>query len=453
MRKTIFILFYCLLIGFQASAIEWPEIETYASIIASTSRGMENVALKKDAGIEVEWMDFSAVFGLGESDSSSNGGLVFRYGAAYSFVIPGINLECGLKAGTLKPSGALSKLSSPSLSAGTAFHSSPSAVGGISVMLPSYNSSLSPFAASMNLGLTLGPGEIQVKGMANMDKEWASSLCYEFSTSWAKSFSVSLTAGSFFHSREAGTSWFSERALYPRDDYLAGMAEIAFRAGSVSTSTSTAFYEDPFGGIRLWFKTLNSLDFKNWGLHTGLFLCDSELITTSGSRPCVRTQFYINPELCLGPVKKRFRAGLLFYDSMKISSDSLRIPYSIYTVRGDLSYSTPGFTVKTSGYWTLDELNEESKIWAKISFTYKIGFLGASSSLTAQIEKDSGSFAFDQKLTLSNPFRLSLHGKISMEEKSGRIKNIKAEGNLTTSLSFKSISINLSAGINSVLLN
>ncbi len=452
MRKIIFISLYFLLTGFQAFAVEWPEIETYASISASTSRDKGNVALKKDAGIEIDWKDFSASFGIGDSDSSSTGGPVFRYGVEYSFVIPKLNLDCGIKAGTLKFSGALAKLSSPSLSAGTAFHSSPGSTGAISANLPSYNSAVSPLAAALDFGLKLGPGKIQAQGMANMEKEWASSLCYQFNTSWAKSFSVSLTAGSFFHSREAGTSWFSQRALYPRDDYFAAMAEIAFKSGAFGTSTSSALYEDPFGGIRLWFKTLNSLDFKNWSLHTGLFLCDSELITTSGSRPCVRTQFFINPELCLGPVKKRFRAGLLFYDGMKISSDPLRIPYSIYTIRGDLSYSTPGFSVKASGYWTLDQLDDEAKIWGSLNLSYKIGILGAGTTLTAQFDDSDGTFSLAQKLTLANPFRLSARGKITLTENTGTIKNLKAEASLNSSFSIKNVCVNLSAGINSVLL-
>ena len=438
--------------GFRAFAVEWPEIMTHASINASTAPDRENPSLKKDAGIEIDWMNFSAIGAVGFPDSSSTGGPVFRYGAEFSFLIPGINLDCGIKAGTLKLSGALGKLSSPGISAGTAFHSSPGAVGGISGSLPSYNSSVSPLAAAVDFGLKLGPGKIQLQGTANMEKEWASSLCYEFTTSWAKSFSVSLTAGKFIHSRETGSSWFSQRALYPLDDYLAAMAEISFKAGSFSTSSSAAMYEDPFGGVRFWFKTLDSLELKKWSLHTGVFLCDSELIASDGSRPCIRTQFFINPELCLGPIKNRFRAGLLFYDGMKISSDPLRIPYSIYTVRGDMSYSRPGFSVKASGYWILDQLDDESKIWSSLNLSYKMGIFSSGTTISAQFEDAEGTFSLAQKLTLTNPFRLSARGKITMTENDGTIKNLKAEATLNTSFSVKNISVNLSAGINSMLL-
>ncbi|MBP5357551.1 MAG: hypothetical protein J6Y69_00010 [Treponema sp.] len=452
MRKFVFVIIQFLLTGLQAFAIEWPEIKTYASINASTAPDWESTSFKKDAGLEIEWMNFSAIGAVGFSDSSSENEPLFRYGAELSFLIPGIELDCNIKAGTLKFSGVLGKLSSPGISAGTAFHSGPDATDGISVNLPSYNSSVSPLAMALNFDLTMGPGEIQVQGMASMEKEWASSLCYEFSTSWAKSFSVSLTAGSFYHSREAGTSWFSQRALYPLDDYLAAMAEIAFKAGAFSTSTSAAIYENPFGGVRLWFKTLDSLEFKKWSLHTGLFLCDSELIASDGSRPCIRTQFFVNPELCLGPIKNRFRAGLLFYDSMKISSTPLRIPYSIYTVRGDLSYSNPGITLKLSGYWTLDQLNEETKIWSSLNLSYKMGIFGAGTTISAQFEGEEGTFSLAQKLTLANPFRLSARGKITMIEKEVTIKNLKAEATLSTSFSLKNVSVNLNAGINSVLL-
>ncbi|MBO7638478.1 MAG: hypothetical protein J6S91_05830 [Treponema sp.] len=438
--------------GFQVHAFEWPEVNLFGSLNASIKEDGEKPALKMDGGIGIEWMNIEGIFGIGISDSNTWESPLLRYGAECSFTIPGIELDCGIMAGTLKTSGAITRLSSPTLSAGTALHSSPRGSGGISCALPSFNSSASPLAAAVNFGLTMGPGEIQVEGMANMEKEWASSLCYEFSTPWAKSFSVSLTAGSFVHSREAGTSWFSDRALYPKDNYMAAMIEAALKTGPFSTCTSAQIYQDPFGGIKCCFKTLDSLDFGKWSLHTGLFLCDSELISSSGSRSCVRTQFFINPELCLGPVKKRFRAGLLFYDSMKITSDALRLPYSLYTLRGDLSYSTPAFSVKGSGYWTFDQLDEENKIWANLNFSYKIGLLGAGTSLCAQFEDSGGEFSLTQKLTLANPFRLSARGKMTLTEKQGKIKNLKAEAALNTSFSVKNISVNLSAGINSMLL-
>ena len=437
--------------GLQAFAIEWPEIDIYGSLTASMAQDRDT-ALKEDAGIGIEWQNFEGIFGIGITDSNTWEDPILRYGAECSFTIPGIELDCGIRIGTLKASGAISRLSSPALSAGTALHSSPEGSGGISATLPSFNSSESPLSVNADFSLGVGKGKIQLMGFANMEKEWAASLSCNCIPSWAKSFSASFTGGSFVHSRKAGTSWFYDRALYPEDNYLAFMGEVNLKAGIFSTSTSASCYEDPFGGMRLWLRTLNSFEFNKWSIHTGLFLCDSELITTSGSRPCVRTQFYINPELSLGPVKKRFRIGLLFYDSMKISTDALRIPYSIYTVRGDLSYSTPDFSFKSSAYWTLDELNEKSKFWANTSFSYRIALFRGGTSITAQVEDGTGTFSLDQSITLSNPFRLSVRGRISAEEKDCILKNIKAEGKMSSSFSLRNVRVNLSAGINSVLL-
>ena len=137
---------------------------------------------------------------------------------------------------------------------------------------------------------------------------------------------------------------------------------------------------------------------------------------------------------------------------MKISSDPLRIPYSIYTVRGDMSYSSPGFSVKASGYWTLDQLDDESKIWTSLNFSYRMGLFTAGTTLTAQFEDTDRTFSLAQKLTLANPFRLSARGKIILNENAGTIKNLKAEATLNTSFSVNNVSVNLSAGINSVLL-
>ena len=451
MRKFIFASVF-FVSGFLVHAFEWPEVNLFGSLNASIKENGERPALKMDGGIGIEWMNFSAIAGLGKSDSSTRDEVSLRYGAQCSFVIPGTKLECDIAAGTLKYSGFMSKLSSPALSSGTAFHSSPGATGGIIFSLPSYNSSVSPLSMAAGLFLPIGKGGLKFQGMGSLEKEWAASVIYELKSELIKDLTLSLGAGSFIHSREGGTSWFSDRALYLKDNYTAAMAEAAFKIGFFSTCTSANIYQDPFGGIRGCFKTLDSLDFGKWSLHGGLFLCDSELISSSGSRPCVRTQFFINPELCLGPVKKRFRAGLLFYDSMKISSDGLRLPYSLYTVRGDLSYSTPAFSIKASGYWTLDQLDEENKTWANLNFSYKIGLLGAGTTLSAQFEDKGGSFSLTQKLTLANPFRLSARGRMTLTEKEGRIKNLKAEAALNTSFSVKNVSVNLSAGINSVIL-
>ena len=87
MRKFVFLLIQFLLTGLQAFAIEWPEIKTYASIIEATAPDRENTSIKKEAGLEIEWMNFSAIGAVGFSDSSSENEPLFRYGAELSFLI------------------------------------------------------------------------------------------------------------------------------------------------------------------------------------------------------------------------------------------------------------------------------------------------------------------------------------------------------------------------------
>lgn len=230
-------------------------------------------------------------------------------------------------AGTVTPSGAISRLKKPSLSSSTvAIRNSFSDASMLFVPLPGASNCEKPLALSTSLKIkTDSPvKKINVTLYSNEKNDFLESALIQLKTGKKSHISFSTTAGQFVKSNTT-SKWFSATRLFPETQFFATNYQASLITPWFKTlETVNLFYEQIFfSGPQATFSSENQLKLKHFLLNFSFFcISDKEIFTASSTRQKTLGQIKINPAITAFPLKNlKTQFGALCLLEQKIQSD------------------------------------------------------------------------------------------------------------------------------------
>ncbi len=261
-----------------------------------------------------------------------------RWGAQHKFSSKLTFFSAELFAGTLKYSGAASRLKSPAIS--QARNALSAVVGfshGLLPSLPSFTSGVYPVSYALSLKKSN-----RTKNLPEMDFYYspgnssAFSVYSSFSSELIPDFSLGFTGGIFSHGFEKTvTSWTLSRMYYPEKMYAAFECEGNITFQSLRFSFCASAFENPYGTLKKCVRTQASFLTDSFSIDGALYFSDPNLIASDGSLENVTFQFYINPKFSVSLVPGTFYFGAYFGEDFLNTKDRLYSPYrNIYGKAG-----------------------------------------------------------------------------------------------------------------------
>lgn len=230
--------------------------------------------------------------------------------------------------GTITPTGAVSKLKNPALSALTnAVQNGFSDATMLHVPLPSVSNCEKPLGlgTSVKFQSKYILKKLNVTLYSNEKNDFLESALIQLRTGKKSHFSFSTTSGQFVKSNTS-TKWFSATKLFPETEFFATNFQASFISPYFKTKESAnLFYtKTVFDVPQATFSTENQLKLKDFTVNFAFF-CVSEkgLFSASSARQKTLCQIKINPMLTFFPVQNKLKtqAGTLCILEQKIQSD------------------------------------------------------------------------------------------------------------------------------------
>ena len=230
--------------------------------------------------------------------------------------------------GTLTPSGAISKLKNPALSASaSAIQNSFSDATMLYVPLPGSSSCEKPIGLGTSLKFKSDSflQKMNIILYSNEKNDFFESASIQLKTGKKSHLSFSSTSGQFVKSNRT-TKWFSATKLFPETEFFATNFQAAFISPYFKTrETANIFYEKNFSDFpQATFSCENQIRIKDFLLNFAFFCTsEKELFTASSTRQKTLSQIKINPMLTIFSFGNRLKTqfGAMCILEQKIQTD------------------------------------------------------------------------------------------------------------------------------------
>lgn len=231
--------------------------------------------------------------------------------------------------GTVTPSGAVSKLKNPGLSASSANAVQNSFLDAtmLSVPLPGASNCEKPLGLGTSLKFDSKSflKKLDVTLYSNEENDFLESVRLQLQSGKKSHFSFSSTSGQFVKSNTT-TKWFSATKLFPETEFFATNFQASFINPYFKTKeTANLFYNKNILDFpQTTFSSENQLRIKDFLLNFAFFcVSDKELFTASSARQKTLCQIKINPTLTVFPFQNKLKTqfGTICILEQKIQSD------------------------------------------------------------------------------------------------------------------------------------
>lgn len=355
--------------------------------------------------------------------------------------------------GTVTPSGAVSKLKNPGLSASSANavqHSFSDATM-LSVPLPGASNCEKPLGLGTSLKFDSKSflKKVDVTLYSNEENDFLESVRIQLQNGKKSHFSFSITSGQFVKSNST-TKWFSATKLFPETEFFATNFQASFINPYFKTKeTANLFYNKNILDFpQATFSSENQLKIKNFLLNFAFFcVSDKELFTASSARQKTLCQIKINPTLTVFPFQNKLKTqfGTICILEQKIQNDeSVEIEKKL---AGQINFYTRRTFAKLN--LAAEGIDSAEKISGSFShYFYNFLMPAETFSFSFSPNDDKARLKYTQKISLrAKSYSGSISASATSYISKNELENVSTEIKMSCHAKTKNLSVSASAGL------